>query len=175
MKMNKIVLAISLALGIASFAQAADDKGHGTITFDGKIIDSPCSIHSDSVYQSIPFGQVSNIMLDNKGRSDSKDIKIKLEKCNVGDKGKSVTAKFTGAKGGTDGMLGITGTAAGASIALTDGGSNLIKLGQSTQAQLLQNGENTLVFAAYLQGDGASGGIVPGTFSSVTNFTLDYQ
>ncbi|WP_061325347.1 fimbrial protein [Serratia rubidaea] len=182
MKMNKIVLAVSLALGMASFAHAADDpyrdQGHGTVTFTGSIVDSPCSIDPDTVDQTVDLGQVSNVALaanDNKGTSTPKNFEIRLEKCNIGDKGKSVTAKFTGAAGGTPGMLGMTGTAKGASIAMTDGDGKLIKLNQSTSAHELQNGKNTLLFSAYLQGNGASATIIPGDFKSITNFTLAYQ
>ncbi|UAN48729.1 type 1 fimbrial protein [Serratia sp. JSRIV001] len=179
MNVKKIVLAISLALGCVSFSQAATvpaaEQGHGSVTFTGSIIDAPCSIDSESIDQTVDLGQVSNVTLDNKGKSKEKTFDIKLEKCNVGDKGKSVTAKFTGAEGGTAGLLGITGTAKGASIAVMDGKGTLIGLGKSTTAQQLQNGINTLQFSAHLQGDGASGGVVPGNFTSVANFTLDYQ
>jgi type 1 fimbria pilin len=183
MKLNKIVLGVSLAFGIVTFAQAATnaaykDQGHGTVTFTGSIVDAPCSIDPDTIDQTVNLGQVSNVQLaddGNKGMSTPKNFEIRLEKCNIGDKGKSVTATFTGAAGGTTGMLGMTGTAKGASIAMTDGSGKLIELNKATAAQALQNGNNTLMFAAYLQGDGASATIVPGDFKSVANFTLAYQ
>ncbi|MBD8162656.1 fimbrial protein [Erwinia persicina] len=180
MKLNKIVLGLTLAMGITSFAHAADvvDQGHGTVTFTGSIVDAPCSIDPESIDQTVNLGQVSNVALTangNKGISTPKNFEIKLEKCNIADKGKAVTATFTGAEGNTAGMLGMTGTAKGASIAMTDGSGKVLELGKATTAQSLQNGNNTLSFAAYLQGDGASSGIVPGDFKSVTNFTLSYQ
>lgn len=182
MKLNKTVLAVSLALGITSFAYAADDavkdQGHGTVTFTGSIIDAPCSIDPDTIDQTINLGQVSNVALaenENKGTSTPKNFEIRLEKCNLGAQGKAVTATFTGAPGGTAGLLGMTGTAKGASIAMTDGSGKLITLGQATGAQVLQNGKNTLSFAAYVQGDGGTEAIVPGDFKSITNFTLAYQ
>lgn len=179
MKLNKFILSISLAFGVVSFSQAATDPtadlGHGTVTFTGSIVEAPCSIDSETIDQTVNLGQVSNVSLDNKGASTPKSFEIRLEKCNVGDKGKSVTAKFTGAEGSTAGLLGITGTAKGASIAVMDGKGTLLELGKSTDAQKLQNGNNTLLFSAYLQGDGASGGVVPGDFTSIANFTLDYQ
>lgn len=177
MKMNKIVLAMSLALGMASFAHAAPpvDQGHGSITFTGSIIDAPCSIDPESIDQTVSLGQVSNVALEDKGSSTPQNFEIRLTGCNLEGADKSVSAKFTGAAGATEGMLGMTGTAKGASIAMTDGSGKLIKLGQATVAQALQNGNNNLQFSAYLQGDGASEGITPGDFKSVTNFTLDYQ
>jgi type 1 fimbria pilin len=182
MKLNKTVLCVSLALGIASFAHAADptpvkDQGHGTVTFTGSIIDAPCSIDPDTIDQTVNLGQVSNVVLaenGNTGTSTPKNFEIRLEKCNIGDKGKSVTATFTGAEGG-NGLLGITGSAKGASIAVADGSGKTIELGKPITAQALQNGNNTLLFSAYLQGDGASASIVPGDFKSIANFTLAYQ
>ncbi|MBX9335084.1 fimbrial protein, partial [Serratia marcescens] len=88
-----------------------------------------------------------------------------------------VSLTFSGSASDADSaLLGITGTAKGAGIALTDGSGKKIKLGTASDARLLQNGSNTLSFSAYLQGSSASGAvIVPGEFQSVADFTLAYQ
>ncbi|MGL4958399.1 MAG: fimbrial protein, partial [Plesiomonas sp.] len=65
------------------------------------------------------------------------------------------------------------GTARGAGIALTSGDGELISLGEATEPQQLQDGSNTLLFSAYLQGIDST--IVPGDFSAVTDFTLAYN
>lgn len=174
MKMSKIVLGMSLALGVASFGHAAD-QGHGTITFEGSIIDAPCSIQQDTINQTVDLGQVSKAALANKGTSIPQNFEIKLDNCNLEEDKNSVSAKFTGTAGATEGMLGMIGTAKGASIAVTDGSGKLLKLGTATAAQALQDGSNALQFSAYLQGDGVSGSVVPGDFTSVANFTLSYQ
>ena len=89
---------------------------------------------------------------------------------------KTVQATFTGAaSAGNQNLLGITGTAKGASIAITNGAGEVIVLGQPSPAQILQDGNNTLALSAYLQGDGDTATIVPGSFQSVTDFTLSYQ
>jgi len=184
MKLNKTVLALSLALGMASFANAAEpgEQGHGTVTFTGSIIDAPCSIDPDTIDQTVDLGQVSNAALKDKGQSTPMPFEIRLQNCTFEpeggsgkDKNSSVSVTFNGATGGTDGMLGMTGTAQGASIAMTDMSGKLIKLGTATSLQNLGVGNNTLGFTAYLQGDGASEGITPGDFKSVANFTLAYQ
>ncbi|MEZ2831042.1 fimbrial protein [Serratia liquefaciens] len=175
MKLNKIVLGLSLVLGAASFANAAD-QGHGTVTFTGSIIDAPCSIDPNTIDQTVDLGQVSNVALLDKGTSAPKYFEIRLENCSLTEgKANTVTATFNGATGGTEGMLGMTGTASGASIAMTDMSGKLIKLGEATTAQEVTVGNNTLGFTAYLQGDGASAGVTPGDFKSVANFTLAYQ
>lgn len=175
MKLSKIMLALALAGGVASFAQAAD-QGHGTVTFKGSIIDAPCSITPDTVDQTVDLGEVSNVALEANsftGTSTPKNFEIKLENCDVTTL-KTVTTTFTGSEGATSNHLGITGTASGASIAVTDGSGKEIELGKPTDAHALQAGNNTLMFSAYLQGDGASA-IVPGDFTSIADFTLAYQ
>jgi type 1 fimbria pilin len=173
MKLNKLMLAGAFVMCASSFANAAADQGHGKVTFHGYIIDAPCSIDGDSVDQKIEMGDIANSALENGGTSTPKVFDILLKNCSL-TTAKSVTATFTGAEG-TDGRLGITGSASGASIALTDGAGTQIKLGKPTAAQTLQNNDNTLTFSAYLQGDGASATVVPGEFSSITDFTLAYQ
>jgi type 1 fimbria pilin len=182
MKLNKIMMAAVLAFGVTSVAHAAiKDQGHGTVTFKGAIIDAPCSITPETVDQTVNLGQVSNVALKDGGQSTPKNFQIKLENCELSEKtpGKNntVAITFTGASSVDDStLLGITGTAKGAGIAITDGSGKLIELGTATSAQKLQNGNNTLNFAAYLQGSKASNAVVtPGDFQSVADFTLAYQ
>ncbi len=179
MKLNKIMLAAVMALGVSSLAHAAD-QGHGKVTFSGSIIDAPCSISPESMDQTVELGAISNVALKNGGKSTPRNFDIKLENCELTTdtpgKNNAVSLTFTGAASAIDSkLLGITGTAKGAGIAITDGSGNDIVLGQKTKAQTLQNGANTLSFAAYLQGAKASTGVVPGEFQSVADFTLAYQ
>lgn len=175
MKLNKIMMAAVLAFGTITGAQAAD-QGHGKVTFTGSIIDAPCSIDSKSVDQTVDLGAVSNVALLKGGNSEPKPFEIHLEKCSL-DTVKLITTTFDGAPG-KDGLLGMTGDAKGASIAITDGSNNLIKLGQPTAGQNISAGatEATLAFSAYLKGDGGEAeSIVPGKFQSVANFILNYK
>ncbi|ATM84716.1 type 1 fimbrial protein [Yersinia massiliensis] len=174
MNLNKTILAAALVLGFASVANAAD-QGQGTVTFNGSIIDAPCSIASGSDSQTVELGQVSNVRLMNGGESQSKDFNIKLENCDITTL-KTVTTTFGGAESvAVPGLLGITGVAEGAGIAIVDGGGSVITLGSPTSAQTLVAGNNTLLFSAYLKGSTTSGAIKPGSFTSVANFTLAYQ
>lgn len=183
MKLNKNVLVAVAALGLASMASMANaaDQGHGKVTFTGAIIDAPCSISPDSIDQTVSLGQVSNVALKNSGKSTPRNFFINLENCDFGTPASKnkVAVTFTGMESKADnGLLGITGTAKGASIAITDGTGEVIKLGKATKAtkqQYLQNGNNTLSFAAYLQGDGASAAITEGDFQAVADFTLAYN
>lgn len=179
MKLNKIMMAALLAFGTVTAVNA--EQGSGTVTFTGSIIDAPCSILPGDADQTVDLGQVSNLQLDKGGSSTPKNFEIKLEGCTLST-AKNVTTTFTGAEG-ANGLLGLTGTAKGASIAITDGSGTAIKLNQASKPQGLQNGKNSIRFSAYLVGDGKVPGsdpeayvpIVPGEFKSVANFTLAYQ
>ncbi|RJK69039.1 fimbria A protein [Serratia marcescens] len=183
MKLNKIMLAAVMALGVSSLAHAAD-QGHGKVTFTGSIIDAPCSIAPESLDQTVELGAISNVALKKGGKSTPRNFQIKLENCELTvdatdptKNNNTVSLTFTGATSAADSnLLGITGTAKGAGVAITDGSGTEIKLGQKTKAQTLQTGANTLSFAAYLQGASASDAVItPGEFQSVADFTLAYQ
>ena len=182
MKLNKVMMATVLAVGVSSTAFAAD-QGHGKVTFTGSIIDAPCSITPESIDQTVELGQISNVALKNGGKSNPRPFSIDLENCSFeadaqGNPQKNkVAVTFTGMESSSvSGLLGITGTAQGAGVAITDGSGDVISLGQPTKTQTLQEGNNTLSFSAYLQGASASGtAIVPGDFQAVADFTLAYN
>lgn len=176
MNFNKLMLATVIALSSVSMAQAAPNQGSGTVKFFGEIIDAPCSLDADSADQTHDLGQVSNRALANEGVGSSKNFTIELKDCDVTVL-KTVKVAFTGQ---TDinnaNLLGLAGTASGAGIQLVDGNNVKIKLdGTEGSATTLQNGDNTLNFAAYLQGSKTGVAVVPGDFTAVTNFTLAYQ
>jgi len=171
MKLNKFMVAASMVIGITSFAHAAD-QGSGTVTFHGSIIDAPCSIDPGSVAQKIELGEISNVALDGGGSSTPVAFQILLKNCSIAT-ASTVTATFTGAEG-KNGKLGITGDASGAGIVLTNGDGSKVELGKPSNAQTIQDGDNTLSFAAYVQGDGESA-VVPGEFTGIADFTLAYQ
>lgn len=175
MKCNKILAALIMAGSVVSFANVATaaDSGHGTVKFHGFIIDAPCSIDSQSADQTVEMGDISSDSLKAGGNSTPSPFTINLKNCSL-DTANTVKATFTGAEG-ANGNLGITGDAKGASIVLTDGAGTKIRLGEETDGQTLQDGDNSLMFSAYLQGDGASTTVTPGEFTSITNFTLAYE
>ncbi|MEG2734522.1 MAG: type 1 fimbrial protein [Hafnia sp.] len=177
MNLNKTLLAAVITLSTISMANAADE-GHGKITFTGSIVDSPCSISPDSNEQTVELGQISNAALQDGGKSKPRNFDIKLENCAFGDpvaKNK-VSVTFTGMESvAGNGLLGISGTAKGASVAITQANGEMIVLGQPTTERTVTNGNNTLSFAAYVQGDGASSTITEGEFQSVADFNLAYN
>ncbi|CAI1103956.1 Fimbria A protein precursor [Serratia quinivorans] len=174
MKLNKIMMATVMAFGISSTAYAAD-AGHGKVTFNGSIVDAPCSISQETADQTVNLGQVSNVALAAGGKTSPKQFKIELEDCTV-ETGKTVQVTFSGSKALKDNknLLAITGSASGAGVAMKDGTGALIELGKAIEAQMLQNGKNTLQFTAFMQGLSDTSVVTPGEFTAVTDFTLAY-
>lgn len=178
MFVKKIMVASFISLGLVSSICMAADQGHGAVTMRGSIISTqvPCVITPESIDQTVELGQVSDtVLLENNGsgKSTPRVFSIDLEQCEVtGSNAVSVT--FTGTSG-KDGRLGITGTASGASVAFTDGSGDVLPLGKPSESFKLNEGNNTLRFATYLQGDGVPGNIKPGDYQAVADFTLSYQ
>ncbi|HAT4913356.1 TPA: type 1 fimbrial protein [Serratia marcescens] len=173
MKLNKIMLAAAVAFGVSSTAFAAD-QGHGKVTFSGAITDAPCSISPGSADQTVELGQVSNSLLKKGGKSVPKAFTIDLEHCELEKDKSKVSVTFNGVES-KNGMLAISGTASGASVAITDAGGKILPLGTASTAVDVKEGNTTMRFAAYLQGDTASGAVVPGDFTAIADFTMAYQ
>lgn len=177
--MNKIMLSAVVALGMSSMAALAANQGQGSVKFTGAIIDAPCSIAPESVDQTVELGQVSSALLKKGGKSSPKEFNINLEDCVIEENKKNVSVTFTGVNSGVaghDGMLGISGQASGASVAITDAGGKLIKLGSASPLKGVNEGHTALRFAAYLQGDGSEDAVVvPGDFTAIADFTMAYQ
>ncbi|HGM5493178.1 TPA: fimbrial protein [Serratia fonticola] len=172
-KKNMLVLAL---VSSAAFAANAADQGSGTVTFTGSIIDAPCSITPDSIDQTVNLGEVSQAALASQGTSIPRNFAIDLQNCDLATLNK-VSITFNGSPDAANAdLLGITGTAKGAGIVITDGSGSPIKLGVASAARALGEGNNTLAFSAYLKGSSAAvGSVKPGSFSSVADFTLAYQ
>ncbi|MBE8596605.1 fimbrial protein [Xenorhabdus sp. BG5] len=181
MKLNKLAMVLGFGVALAAGAASATNQGSGTVKFRGSIIDAPCSIKNTNV--EVDLGAVSSQVLDKDGRSASKAFKIELEGCNTETK-KSVKTTFTGPEASEKGLLAIEGTAQGAAIAITNHGNKVIPLGTESDAMSLHDGNNDLNFAAHLKGLTGQAGeegatpvkvkVVPGDFTAIANFTLNY-
>lgn len=173
MKLNKLIVALGMVM--AAGAANAEDQGHGTITFTGSITDSPCSITAETANQTVDLGQVSDSALNNNETSSPVNFYIQLEQCDASKLKSGASVGFTGATdANNEEMLGITGSASGAGIVITDGSGTPVKLdGTLSNAQTIGDGSNKLSFSAYVEANGAS--VTPGDFSSTADFTLSYN
>lgn len=179
MKLNKIMMAAVLACGTATFAYAAAEpnQGSGDINFKGEVIEAPCSVAQQSAGQLVEMGQVNNKVLKKAGKSSPQTFDISLVDCDL-EAIKGVTVAFSGTQDtiNTD-LLRLVGTVSGAGIGIEDANGKTVKLGTKSEAIALTDGNNTLKFAAYLQGNStsASAVITPGEFTSVAHFKLAYE
>jgi len=202
MKPSNLASSIILAMGVMAFGAHAgnNESSSGSVTFTGSIIDAACSISPDTEDQEVALGQIASAQLQKGGKSTPRAFSIALENCSIAtvnnpnenndDKeddddtpgvsraaaANTVTVTFAGTADSTDSnLLGISGNASGAGVAITDAGGTPIKLGQPSSAVTLTEGTNTLNFTAYLQGAGTSSVIQTGEFTSIANFTLNYE
>lgn len=175
MKLNKfLVAAATLGLAANAFAANVVNQGEGTIDFKGSIIEAPCSIDEAKTTKEVIFDQVSDSLLADGGQSAHKDINIVLTGCNNATKSK-VKTTFSGAASQYNAdLLGISGTAEGASIVIVDGSGARLKLGAASPLQTFDKGTNVLKFTTYLLGDTAAN-VKPGAFTSTATWALNYE
>ncbi|MBI6549100.1 fimbrial protein [Xenorhabdus lircayensis] len=179
MKLNKLAMVLGFGVALTAGAANAVNQGSGTVKFTGSIIDAPCSIKNTNV--EVDMGAVSSHKLKDGGRSESKLFKIELEGCTA-DVKNGLKTTFTGQNNygvASQGLLGIEGTAKGAAIAITNSGGKIIPIGAASDVMSLTEGNNDLNFAAYLQGINATGDdgknlVIPGNFTAIANFSLNY-
>ncbi len=175
MKFNKLA-ALLLASGFAT-AALAGGQGTGVINFEGEIIDAPCTLLPGSAKQTIDMGQVSNKALaEGKIASTLYPINIELVDCSTKTL-KEVAVTFDGsADPANTELIAINGSAKGAGIRLTNLANELVVLGQAQPFMKLKEGNgNIMRFNAQLQGLTAATDIVPGSFTAISTFALEYK
>lgn len=166
MNFNKVLLAAAISLGMASTAQAAT----GTITFNGEVQNTPCSISAGNLHQSVDFGILSQAALNGGGKSNPEAFEIKLTGCDTTTQ-KAANVTFNGNAGHGD-TFGVTGVA-NVGVLINYGGT-VIKPGDA-MSQNIFDGDNTIGFQAEVMGDAATANPVgTGTFQGVANFQITY-
>ncbi|EDW6545257.1 fimbrial protein [Salmonella enterica subsp. enterica] len=184
--MFKMAAAASLVLGAVSGANAAGSNT-ARVTFDGTIVESPCSVTHDTEDQIVPMGNsIGNGTLASGGKSEAVPFHISLYGC-VFTTEKDMNYIFTPgdntttATGATSNLAVMSnGTEiSNVSLVIADSNSAALKLGETYVQPLEKDGNNVgkatqeLKFQAWLQG-AATGTVGTGEFSSVANITISY-
>ena len=185
--MIKSVIAGAVAMAVVSFgvnAAPTTPQGQGRVTFNGTVVDAPCSISQKSADQSIDFGQLSKSFLQAGGVSKPMNLDIELVNCDITSfkgvggapaaKKGTVKLAFSGPRvSGHNEELDTSG-GTGTAIVVQAAGKNVSFDGTEGDANTLKDGDNVLHYTALVKK--ANGGTVSeGAFSAVATFNLSYQ
>ena len=184
--MIKSVIAGAVAMAVVSFgvnAAPTIPQGQGKVTFNGTVVDAPCSISQKSADQSIDFGQLSKSFLEAGGVSKPMDLDIELVNCDItafkggnGAQKGTVKLAFTGpiVNGHSDELDTNGGT--GTAIVVQGAGKNVVFDGSEGDANTLKDGDNVLHYTAIVKKSSANNAqVTEGAFSAVATFNLSYQ
>lgn len=174
--MKKIILATITSGAMSASAMAAPvSAGQGTVSFYGSIIEAACGIAPESTDQTVNLGQVASAQLKNGGASRPVPFTIELVDCDTSINAIADVTFTGGTNPNLANSLAIQGTASGAGVMITGLDGQVVKVDGSQGAGkiALQDGDNTLMFSAYLQGDKQP--VVPGEFTALANFTMQYE
>lgn len=181
-----VVAAALSAFASSAFAAAPQgtDQGSGRIHFTGTVINAPCSIAPGDEDINVDLGQVANKVLE-AGNKYSRNVNytIHLQDCSLSAAKVSdvdypavskVTVKFGGAGDSKNGdLLANTGGAQGAGIRLIDANGALLKVGDTSSAISLTDGDNDLTFAARLEANGDK--VKVGPVKGQATYALNYK
>jgi major type 1 subunit fimbrin (pilin) len=158
-----------LALAVSTSAQAVD----GTVNFNGKIVNVPCTISTEGKNIQVNMQDVSTgAVLD--GSSPKTPFSIKLTNCSDAMK-KRVTVTFSGTQV-ANGLLALkndAGVAQNVAIQLYQDNKPL-SLGTASSSLDLKKGDFEIPFAAQYVSYGGSLPVA-GSANAIGQFTMTYQ
>ncbi|HDS5749197.1 TPA: type 1 fimbrial protein, partial [Escherichia coli] len=158
----------------------------GRVTFNGTVVDAPCSISQKSADQSIDFGQLSKSFLQAGGVSKPMNLDIELVNCDITSfkgvggapaaKKGTVKLAFSGPRvSGHNEELDTSG-GTGTAIVVQAAGKNVSFDGTEGDANTLKDGDNVLHYTAIVKKSSANNAqVTEGAFSAVATFNLSYQ
>ena len=179
--MIKSVIAGAVAMAVVSFgvnAAPTIPQGQGKVTFNGTVVDAPCSISQKSADQSIDFGQLSKSFLQAGGVSKPMNLDIELVNCDITSfkgvggapaaKKGTVKLAFSGPRvSGHNEELDTSG-GTGTAIVVQAAGKNVSFDGTEGDANTLKDGDNVLHYTAIVKKSSANNAqVTEGAFSAV--------
>lgn len=168
---------IASFLYIANVA-AATNAGVGRVNMGGEIHESACSIHTDDVWQEIPFDDVTQRTLSNATTAVTRPVKIRLINCTLERKNgglwSNVIMTFDGAKDdASPDLFSVNGTAEGIGLRITNTSGKITKPGESLPPEEISEGDNELTYTLNLVRNGNQ--VKEGDWFSVIRFVVAYQ
>lgn len=150
-----------------------------TVEYSGTLIALPCTVQPGMDDFHIEMDEVFPQNLYTQGRTAGQEFSFVLEDCDP-SLGSTITATFTGVSNG-QGLLEFdsTSSASGALIGVeTLSGTPLLIDGVTSYSTPIADGNMTLKFRAYVQGDSAAiaaKNITPGLFWATLTYALSYE
>lgn len=174
---NSRVLALSLLLGISPLS-VASDHGMGLVTMNGQIQESACSIHTDDVWQEIPFGVISYNDLDQEGKAMVKPFAVRLVNCSLerstGGLWQSVSITFGGeTEMFRPDIFKVHGAAQGLGLRIHSQVGDLARADEAMPAVMLQNDNNELRYLLSLVRSGKP--LSEGDWYGIIRYMVTYQ
>jgi len=170
-------LALSFMLLLPTLS-VASIQGLGSVTMNGQIQESACSIHTDDVWQEIPFGVISYNDLNQEGKAITKPFSVRLVNCSLerskGDLWQSVNITFGGE---TDlfrpDLFMVQGEAQGLGLRIHSQAGDVARSGVPMPEVTLQNENNELRYLLSVVRSGKS--LTEGDWYGIIRFMVTYQ
>lgn len=157
---------------------AATNAGAGRVNMGGEIHESACSIHTDDIWQEIPFDDVTHRTLSDATTKVTQPVKIRLINCslerNNGSLWSNVAMTFDGARDETSpDLFSVHGTAEGIGLRIINSAGKSTKPGESLPPEEISEGDNELKYTLNLVRNGNQ--LKEGNWFSVIRFVVAYQ
>ncbi|KTL62723.1 fimbrial protein [Photorhabdus laumondii subsp. laumondii] len=173
-----VLKALLLLLSISSVCNA--DKYESIVRIKVNVLREACNIQPGDDAITVDFDTVFGKHLYQNERSHSKAFSIHLINCDV-TRAREVNIKFLGKENNElPGLLAFQpgSQASGAAVGIESLAGEPISINKTVKKYSLNNGNATLDFKAYVQGEPSAirnHSIVFGKFSAISTFMLDYE
>ncbi|NHB95409.1 fimbrial protein [Photorhabdus stackebrandtii] len=174
-----VLRALLFLLSISSECDAKD-KFESIVRIKVNVLREACDIQPGDDAITVDFGTVFGKHLYQNQRSHSKAFSIHLINCDV-TKAQEVNIKFLGKENNElPGLLAFQpgSQASGAAVGIESLAGEPISINKTIKKYSLNNGNVTLDFKAYVQGEPSAirnYSIVFGKFSAISTFMLEYE
>jgi|GEM_PF-379392 len=190
MKLNKTLIAMSLLLAGISGASFADEVTSpetppaetsnyegapttGTISVTGSLVNAACALKGGDTVE-VNFDEVTVSSLKG-GKTVSKTKNIELDCDTMVAKHAKVVYTANAQNAHDASLAAVTGRAEGIGVGLKDSANQDVVWGEASSKVNLSNGKSVIPFTAYLKADNPNSEVVPGDFTALINFRIDYQ
>lgn len=174
--MKKIYQCLLLSMScFSSFIFADEVQGHGKVDLSGEIVESACTIDTDSLDQTIDMGIIPISIMMKFGESESRDFSINLVDCRWGEDTKNNYQGFDITFSGhtNDRYFLVSGEAEGVELRLNDYSGKQILPGQKVlfEGETSESIVNKYSFKLVANGENLKSGL----FSSLINYSISYN